>query len=83
MTKYEYTVMGGPISGVDVIVSPHLRETDIHLFPRQRKIICGNLAHLRYQITKAQVVMDIRADLERNLDAFAKRVGVDRSTMSE
>lgn len=80
--KYDAAVIGS-LGGTDVVVTPMLPETVIHHFPEARKIVCGNVAHLRYEITKAQVRIDIRADLERQLDAFAGRVGVDRLTRSE
>lgn len=75
--------MIGQLTGVRVIESRNLTETAIYYSPRGKVIICGRLSALHYQMTKAQVRIDIRADLERQLDAFAKRVGVDRSTLSE
>lgn len=73
----------GSLSGIPVIVVKHLPETAIYHFPHLNQIAVGSIAHLRYEIAKAQLRIDLRADLERQLDAFARRVGVDRSTLRE
>lgn len=75
--------IGVRIGGIDIVQSRHIPEDDAYRFPQHNLIFVGSVAAFRYKMVKAQIRRDIFADLERQLDAFAKRVGVDRSTQSE
>lgn len=82
MSTYNYAVIGH-FAGVDVIETPGLRWDQIIYRKGARKVVCGETQHFLYLLRKAQVFADMRADLETQLDAFAQRVGVDRSTVRE
>lgn len=73
------------IGGISVIENRDLPE-DMAYWVRKhrgRVVVVGSVSAFRYKVFRAQLRLDLRADLERQLDAFAKRVGVDRSTVSE
>lgn len=77
------TVDVGAYAGWRVMENSLLKEQAIYLLPESKTIVCGRVSHLQYTIAVAAVRIAIRNDLQEMLDAFAKRVGVDRSTIRE